>query len=114
MRLEEKFRHPWTGPFKVTKKLSGLNYEITSMNGKSQVVHVNRIKRAYDSEIWKLKQKSEIPKKQSKRKATKPVEWEEDEVQLSSLPLLKRATSERRHEHQTLPNQVPETPGSAQ
>jgi len=59
--LRKKFRHPWTGPFKVTKKLSDLNYEITSMNGKSQVVHVNRLKRAYDSEIWKPEQKSEIP-----------------------------------------------------
>jgi hypothetical protein len=112
--LREKFRHPWTGPFKVTKKLSYLNYEITSVNGKSQVVHVNWLKRAYDSEIWKPKQRSEIPKKQPKRKATKPEEWEEDEVQLSSLPLLIRAMPERRHEPQAPPNQIPNTPGSAQ
>ena len=84
------------------------------MNGKSQVVQVNRLKRTYNSEIWKPKQKSEILKRQPKRKATKPEEWEEDEVPLSSHPLLKRAMPERRHEPQTPPSQVPDTPGSAQ
>jgi len=46
-----KFHKFWTGPFKITAKLSDLNYEIVSMNHKKQVVHVNRLKKAYDPEI---------------------------------------------------------------
>ena len=53
-----KFHKYWTGPFQITAKLSDLNYEITSMNNKTQVVHVNRLKIAYNPETWKPKQKT--------------------------------------------------------
>ena len=39
-----KFHKFRTGPFEITAKLSDLNYEITSMSHKKQVVHVNRLK----------------------------------------------------------------------
>jgi len=54
----------WTGLFKITAKLSDLNYEIIIMNHKKQIVHVNRLKKAYDPEIWKSKQEPEASKKQ--------------------------------------------------
>jgi hypothetical protein len=50
--LTRKFYKPWHGPYLVTKKLSDLSYEIADQNGKTQVVHVNRLKRAYNSESW--------------------------------------------------------------
>ena len=42
--LSRKFRKPWSGPFKITTKISDLNYEIVGHNGKKQTVHVNRLK----------------------------------------------------------------------
>lgn len=50
--LTKKCYNPWHGPYCVTKKLSDLNYEITDPHGKRQVVHVNRLKKAYNSESW--------------------------------------------------------------
>ena len=42
-----KFHEPWTGPFKVKKKLSDVTYEIQDMTNKtSKVVHFDRLKRA--------------------------------------------------------------------
>ena len=56
-----KFYRPWAGPFKVTKRISELNYEIIDQKGKKQVVHINRLKIAENPELWKpiTKQKSE-------------------------------------------------------
>jgi len=53
--LRREFRHPWAGPFKVTRKLSELNYEILSLDDKKQVVHINRLKRAYNQSLWRPK-----------------------------------------------------------
>jgi len=38
-----KFYRPWAGPFKVTRRLSELNYEIIDQKGKKQVVYINRL-----------------------------------------------------------------------
>jgi len=48
--------------YRVTKKIIDLNYEITDPQGKEQVVHINRLKRAYNSEIWTPQQKQKTPK----------------------------------------------------
>ena len=43
-----KLHHPWTGPFKVIKKLSDLNYQIQlqgNPNQKSLIVHFNCLKK---------------------------------------------------------------------
>jgi len=53
--LTQKFHKPWAGPLKVIKKISDLNYKIVDQNNKQQLVHVNRVKRAYNSEVWKPK-----------------------------------------------------------
>ena len=42
-----KFHEPWTGPFKVTKRLSDVTYEILDMARKSKkVVHFDRLKKS--------------------------------------------------------------------
>jgi hypothetical protein len=38
---------------KIVKKISDFNYRIVDQNGKLQVVHVNRLKRTYYTEVWK-------------------------------------------------------------
>jgi hypothetical protein len=52
--LSAKFFYPWTGPHQVTAKLSTLNYEIRDRKAKKQIVHINRLKAAHDSSLWKL------------------------------------------------------------
>ena len=42
--LTRKFSKLWQGPYKVTRKLSNLNYEVIDKYGKKRVVHVNRLK----------------------------------------------------------------------
>jgi hypothetical protein len=66
-----KFHKYWTGPFQITAKLSDLKYEIISLNNKTQVVHVNRLKIACNPETWKPKQKPENPKIPTEKKITK-------------------------------------------
>ena len=53
--LSRKSRKLWSGPFKITTKISDLNYEIVDQNGKKQTVHVNRLKPAHNPEFWKPK-----------------------------------------------------------
>jgi len=53
--LSRKFRKPWT-LYKITKKISDVNYEIMDQNNKSQTVHVNRLKIALNTDLWKPKQ----------------------------------------------------------
>jgi len=42
--LSKKFFSVWSGPYRVTAKLSYLNYEILGQNGRKFVVHLNRLK----------------------------------------------------------------------
>ena len=46
-----KFRKPWTGLYKITKKISDVKYEIIDQNNKSQVVHVNRMEIAHNTDL---------------------------------------------------------------
>ena len=64
--LTRKFRHPWAGPFKVTKKLSELNYEILSLDDKKHVVHINRLQRAYNQSLWRPKAEQKTRKRPAK------------------------------------------------
>ena len=42
-----KFHEPWTGPFKVTKRLSNVNYKILDVGRKAKkVVHFDRLKKS--------------------------------------------------------------------
>jgi len=44
--LSRKFHKYWVGPYKVTSKISELNYEILGKNDRRQVVHISRLKPA--------------------------------------------------------------------
>ena len=41
--------------FKVTKRISELNYEIIDQKGNKQVVYISRLKIAGNPELWNLK-----------------------------------------------------------
>ena len=42
-----KFHEPWTGPYKVTKRLSDITYEIhDEAKNKTKIVHFDRLKKA--------------------------------------------------------------------
>jgi len=51
--LSAKYFCPWTGPYQVTAKISNLNYEIQDRKAKRQIVHINRLKAAHDSSLWR-------------------------------------------------------------
>jgi len=80
------------------------------MNNKTHVVHVNRLKVAYNSETWKPKQKPENPEIRTEKKITKSEELEEYEVQIGSRPPLKTRTPQTRLEPRTPPSLTPSTP----
>jgi hypothetical protein len=69
--LTRKFKRPWTGLYQITRKISDLNCEILGQNNKTQVVHVNRLKKAYGANQWKPKSGQRTmmkpPRKMSKR-----------------------------------------------
>ena len=83
------------------------------MSHKKQVVHVNRLKMAYDLKIWKPKPNPETSKKRKNREAGKPEEQEENEMRIGPLPLLKGGPLVEGLEPRTPQNQVPHTPASA-
>jgi hypothetical protein len=53
-----KFRKPWTSPFKIVQRISDLNYQIVSKNGKLSVVHVNRLKTCMNPEAFRPQDKT--------------------------------------------------------
>ena len=109
-----KFHKYWTGPFHITAKLSDLNYEIISMNNKTQVVHVNRLKISYNPEIWKSKQKPKNPRIRTEKKRPNWDAVEENEALIGSRPLLKTRPPLERLEPRTPPSLTPCTPDSVQ
>jgi len=109
-----KFHKFWNGPFKVTAKLSDLNYEIISMNHKKQIVHVNRLKKAYDPDIWKPKQEPKAPKERINKRFRKSENQDEEDIRIGSFPLLEIKPQETVVEPGTPPSQEPDTPESAQ
>ena len=44
-----KFRNRWKGPWKITRKISDVNYEIINLKGpiKEDIIHVSRMKPYY-------------------------------------------------------------------
>jgi hypothetical protein len=63
--LTKKFSKPWTGPYRITKRLTELNYEILGQNNKKQVVHINKLKSCNPSS-WKPRRKRDPVKSRSK------------------------------------------------
>jgi hypothetical protein len=107
--LSRKFHRPWSGPYRVTAKVSHLNYEIEDQSNKKQVVHVNRLKQAYNADTWQPKTSPKAKKKRGQKPPTYASE-EEDEVRFGPFPMLQTACQERENEPRTPPDRVPNTP----
>ena len=95
-------------PFKITTKISDLNYEIIDQNGKKQTVRENRLKQAHNPEIWKPKTERKVAKKHPKRSVTRSDKegGEEEEIRARALPLTKANRPEYSTDHEILPNQI--------
>jgi hypothetical protein len=63
----------------VIARKSQLTYAVVNQRGEEFVIHVNRIKKAYDPSIWKEKEK-DAGKVRTKRRKT------EEEVERALLP----------------------------
>jgi hypothetical protein len=77
-----KFHKFWTGPYLITARKSALNYEIESTTGKRSVVHVNRMKKAHNTAVWR----KESPRKRQ-GKSRRQIEDEEEGVNYSPGPI---------------------------
>jgi hypothetical protein len=89
------------------------------MDNKKQVVHINRMKPAYNAEMWKPKPSTGVsgkqatrPNKRGRRKTTRTEESEEDEVRISPFPLLRARPLVDQIELRTPPSIAPDTPDS--
>jgi len=71
--LSRKFSKCWTGPYKITAKISDLNYEIIDQKNRKQVVHVNRIKIAYNTEAWNSQEERKPSRNPPKNLAKPPL-----------------------------------------
>jgi transposase InsO family protein len=85
----QKFRKFWAGPYKITGRLSELNYKIVDMKGKELVVHVNRLKKAFNQDIWRPKTGTDKGRKMRTR-----AEEEEDEEIIQSRPMVDNEVTE--------------------
>jgi hypothetical protein len=97
----KKFRKFWSGPYKVTEKLSELNYRIESQQGKKFVVHVNRLKRAYNQEIWKPSGRKNREVKKLVRKSKDESEAGSEEEDINILPSREIAVTPQLENRQT-------------
>ena len=70
--LSRKFSKRWTGPYKVTAKISDLNYVILDQKNRKQVVHVNRLKKAYNTKAWNSQVERKPLRNPPKKLATSP------------------------------------------
>jgi hypothetical protein len=87
--VSAKFRRPWVATWRITEKKSRLNYVIVNQHGKQLVVHVNRLKRAYDPVNWQ-ETKREKPE-QRVRPKRRQQEGEYEQKMPSSGPIPIRA-----------------------
>ena len=85
--LSAKFFCPWTGPHQVTAKISTLNYEIQDRKAKKQTVHINRLKAAHYSSLWKPINEGNPARKRSRKPPVKIDSEEEVEILPRPIPL---------------------------
>ena len=79
-----------------------------------RTVHVNRLNKAYDPEIWKSKQELEAPKKRINKRFPKSENQEEEDIRIGFFPLLEIQPQETGVEPRTPQSQDPDTPESMQ
>jgi hypothetical protein len=77
-------------------------------NNKKQIVHVNRIKPAYNSETWNPKTKPKVKKELPKK--TKVRLEEEEETRVGIHPLLNSGQTEVRMQPEAPPDHSFDTP----
>jgi hypothetical protein len=65
-----------------------LNYEILDQSNKKQIIHVNRLKQAFDSGAWKPKAKQKAKKKPRVITQADADEEMEEDVMLGPFSLL--------------------------
>jgi hypothetical protein len=114
--LTRKFAKPWIGPCQITKKISELNYEIVDSKGKRQVVHVSRLKKSFNQELWNPKPR-QIPERNAPRNLAKPQTASgnsQDDVKIGPYPLVCPKNSEAGTEHEPLGDHSTDTPDLSQ
>jgi hypothetical protein len=95
--LSAKFFCPWTGPHQVSAKISTLNYEIQDRKAKKQIVHINRLKAAHDSSLWKSINERNRSRKPSSKSPVTIESGEEAELLARPIPLVQEVpTGDRR------------------
>jgi hypothetical protein len=82
--LSSKFFFAWQVPYKVTTRLSKLNYRVVNQQGKEFVVHLNSIKRSLKQGIWKEKERERCSRKQRERQQERV---EEEQVEIAHRPV---------------------------
>jgi len=90
-------------------KISDLNYKIVDQNNKQHVAHVNRIKRAYNSEVWKPKFEPRTKKRLQRETKILAKQDEEEEFKFNSFPLVRTDDSPGPPKREPPPLQTPET-----
>jgi len=88
--LTKKFKKFWSGPYKIIRKISELNYEIVSQDNRKQIVHINRLKRCYNQSLWNARQNQKTLKKPPKKKMKRrdSGEGEEEGFTVGPFPLV--------------------------
>jgi hypothetical protein len=103
-------------PWQITKKISELNYKIIAQKDKRQVVHVNRLKKSFNSELWKPNWS-----KYRKKNAPKRITWLRDEkgdpqahFKIGPYTLLWPQSPETRNKRESQVDHNPATPDISQ
>jgi hypothetical protein len=109
-----KYFFAWQGPYKVTARLSKLNYRVVNQQGKVFVVHLNRMKKKFKQGIWKGKKWERYDRKQRGRQP----EQEEEQVEIAYRPVtIPVSTGENRQQAPGTPDRSPprdmDTPSTA-
>ena len=114
--LSKKFYRPWTGPYKITRKTSELNYEIVSQTNKKQVVHENRLKKIHGMRSWKPNIGQQATKKPQRRRAKRLSESDEneEEFKFGSFPLAVTEPPAQADERVTPPGRAAASPDPTQ
>ena len=99
--LTRKFRKPWKGPYQITKKISDLNYELVDQGNKKSVVHVNRLKKAYNQDHWNSRPKQKTVKKSPKQSHDYLQSDDEDKIKIGPFPLVMLRITTNGREHTT-------------
>ena len=84
-----------------------MNYEIVDLKGKRQVVHINRLKKSFNPELWNPKPRQK-PERNAPRRLAKSQNANvnsQDDFKIGPYPLVCPQTSEARTEHEPLVDQ---------